>query len=62
MGEGRQKPIEESLPRNMEEGRAMPNAGPQVNRVVVLETGNNRQFDAPSEIIPRPIDGVLGAE
>jgi len=34
----------------------MPEPGPQVNRVVVLETGNNLQFDTPPKFIPRPVD------
>jgi hypothetical protein len=56
MQENRQKPIEESLPRNPEEGRTMPDAGLQINRVVVLETGNNLHFDTPPKFIPQPVD------
>jgi hypothetical protein len=33
------KTIEESLPRNPEEGARMPEPGPQVNRVDIIETG-----------------------
>jgi hypothetical protein len=50
------KRIEESLPRNPSEAERMPDAGWQVNRVVVLETGNNRQFDTPPKSIPQPVD------
>lgn len=56
MQEGRQKPIEESLPRSPEEGRAIPDAGWQANRVVVTETGNNQHFDTPPKFCPQPVD------
>ena len=56
MQENRQKPIEESLPRNPEEGQGMPDAGWQVNRVIVTETGNNLRSDAPPKFIPQPVD------
>jgi len=57
MQENRQKPIEESLPRNPEEGQAMPDAGWQANRVIVLETGNDQPHtDTPPKFCPQPID------
>lgn len=55
MQENRQKPIEESLPRNPQEGQAIPDARPQVNRVVVLETGSSPHFNAPPPPRPRPV-------
>jgi hypothetical protein len=39
-----EKTVEESLPRTMEEARAVPDAGWQVNRVVVLKTGTDSHF------------------
>jgi hypothetical protein len=41
-----EKRIEESLPRTPEEARAMPEAGWQVNRVVVLKTGTDFHFES----------------
>ncbi len=47
---------EESLPRNPEEGARMPEPGPQVNRVVFIETGP-KPLPEPSRICtPQPID------
>ena len=40
------KTIEESLPKNLQEAARMPEPGWQVNRVVVLETGNHLHFDS----------------
>jgi hypothetical protein len=50
------KTVEESLPRNPEEGARMPEPGPQVNRVVVLETGPKPLPERTRTFIPQPID------
>ena len=50
------KSVEKSLPRNPEEAQGIPDPGPQVNRVVVIKTGNNLEFDTAPKSIPRPVD------
>ena len=50
------KSVEKSLPRNPEEAQGIPDPGPQVNRVVVIKTGNNLDSDTPPKSIPRPVD------
>jgi hypothetical protein len=50
------KTVEESLPRNPQEGARMPDQGPQVNRVVLLETGP-KPLPQPTRVCtPQPID------
>ena len=50
------KTVEESLPRNPQEGARIPPPGPQVNRVVILEMGNGLNFETAPRSIPQPID------
>ena len=48
--------VEESLPRNPQEGARMSDRGPQVNRVVLLET-HPKPLPQPSKTVGiQPID------
>ena len=50
------KTIEESLPRNPQEGSRMPEPGPQENRVVIIETGRPALPQPTGRVFPHPID------
>lgn len=50
------KTVEESLPRTPQEAQGLPEAGWQVNRVAVLETGNGLHVETPPRNTPKPDD------
>jgi len=43
--------VEENLPRNPQEAAAIPDPGPQVNRVIVLKEGTGQQVDTQPKCI-----------